>query len=520
MPYQSRLLSGQHIQSNTPRLMQSLAQRLDAFTSKQQDELDRDMMKKAKEQGLADAQGQTAITLKEGKTIADEAWNEGAIASHISAVKLDMTSNLTRIEAESTRDPEGYALKAKGYAKGLLEGVPEQIRPAVQDELSTVILKQGLKIQAEKVSFEREQHLASTSTAIDLYRVEGENQAKEGNIELATDAQMKAMELTNSLERAGLLDPKSAEKQRNDITRDIEDQVIYGAFARDMHKGNGLQYIKRFKQLKSLGDRDPEYRDKMAKEMVSMMDKAHAADDAMRKQEEAERKDRWRLGEKEIVSLDLNGELTPEHLKELVKEDRLDPKIAGKYKKNAMSEAPEFSDGSVRNTIVADPLFYTEFELLTHPDLSQVDREKFIELRRKIVEDKGNWRGTQSGREGARRINQAFGIIQGVDTRVTKEKAQRAGIVLTRYFNEIEKLPLEERELNATIVADKLVKEVQGEIDVEELNKLKDRVADGPYQTVEQIKAANLGSEEEKVQIKQLERKLKRIERLERQSGQ
>ncbi len=517
--YRSQLARENPISSNKGQIFQSLASRLSAFSNEQQNELDREMIKKGKEAGRTDAQGKTSIVLRDGNTLADDAWNEGAMVSHVSAVKLSMTENLTRIASENPKNPEGYHEQAKGFASGMLEGVPEKLRPMLQDEISTAMLKTKMKLDADLKSFEREKHLANTSEGIDLYRTEGENAAKEGDQVGAQDALTKALFLTDSLEKSGLLSPGAAKTQRRDIVRDVEDQAIYGAFGRELADGAGLQYIKRFNSLKSLGDRDPEYRKKMSQTMVAMIGKSHAIEAAARKKDDDERKDRWRLGEQEIVSLDLEAKLTPEHLKQLVKEDRLDPAIAGKYKKNAMSEAPEFSDGSLKNSIRADLLEFTEFELLTHPDLSMADREKFVLEHRKLSEDAGNWRRTQNGTEGARRINQAFGIIKGVDTRITEDKARRAGQVMTRFFQETENLPLEEREYKAVEIADRLVKEVNGEIVVEDLEKAHTRLEKAPYQTMDQIEKADLGTEEKKVQIKQLQRKLDRIQRLERSIG-
>ena len=401
----------------------------------------------------------------------------------------------------------------------MLQGVPDILRPALQDETASILLKTKTSIAADLSSFQRNQHMARTTTAVDLYKVEAENHAKAGDAEAATDAQFKALQLTSSLEASGLLSPTSAEVQRRNITRDTEDQIIYGAFERDLEKGKGLHFITRFNNLKSLGDRDPVYRKQMSDTMLGAMSKRQALDVAQNKAEESERKERWRIGENQIVSLDLKGELSIDLLQTMIDEDKLDPGVAAKYKKNAMSEAPEFSDGSMRNAIRADVLAFTEFEILTHSDLSMADREIFINEHRRLTEDAGNWRSTQSGSEGARRINQAFGIIAGVDTRITEEKAKRAGNVLTRYFNEVEALPIEEREAKTTEIADRLVKEVNGEIIATDLEKARERLLDSPYQTEEQIKAAGLGSEEEKIQIIQLDRKLKKIERLERQNA-
>jgi len=519
--YQSQPVSMRPIASTRGQLFGSLASRLSAFSEQVSDELDVEMAKKAKEKGLIDAQGKTEITLRDGSTIADEAWNQGAIASHMSAVKLDINDNLSRIAAESTRDPEGYAVKAKAYSKGLLSGVPDGIKPIVQDELASIILKSGQKISSDLTSFNRDQDAATISTGIDLYRTDGENAAKEGDVDAATDAQLKAHALTNRMEAAGMITHKSAEIQRNNITRDIEDQVIYGAFEREMNAGRGVKHIERFKKLKRLGDRDPDYRKKMVSTMLGMMQKDHQADDAQRKRDDAARKARYRKGERKVASLDLEGALIPEHLQKMLDNDELDPKVADKYKKNAFASGPEFSDQIAVNEYKADLLGTTEFDIQTDPRLSRPDKMELIGDRRALEDDKGNWKGTQNGREGARRINHAFGIIKGaMGVKITPEKAQRAGMVLTRYFNEVENTPVEEREVKSIEVADRLVKEVNNEILIKDLDSIRERLNKATYQTEEQIKAAELGSEEEKTQIILLNRKLRRIERLEREIGQ
>ena len=531
MRYQSKPVDQAPISGGKDQVFQSLAQKFSAFNNERENELDREVMKKGQEQGLIDAQGKTEITLRDGGTIADEAWNKGAIASHMSAIKLDITENATRIAAESKRNPEVYKAKMGGYSKGLLSGVPESIRPVVQDELASIILKSGNAISADLVTYEREQQAATTGTAIDIYRAESENQAIEGDVLGATESQLKATQLVNSLEESGLITPAAAETQRNDILREADDSLVYGAFNRSMAQGDALKFIKKFSKMKSFNSydlvtgkkkvsRDPGYRKKMSDKMIGMIKDSHTASDNQRKREDDERKARWRKGAQDVVTLDLEGALIIEHLQEMVKNDQLDPKVADKYKKNALLDGPEFSDQIVKNEITADLLSYSEFDISINPELSRPDRNKLISDRRALEEDKGNWKATQNGREGARRINQAFGIIKGVDTRISKEKAQRAGMVLTRYFNEIEALPLEEREQMTIEVSDRLVKEVNNEILVSDLEKAKDQLNDAAYQTEAQIKEADLGTEEEKIQIIQLNRKLKKIERLERQSGQ
>lgn len=515
MRYQSRLISAQPVQSNSPQLFQSLASRLSAFSEQEETRLDQAVAKKAKEKGLIDAQGKTSITLRNGDTIADNAWNEGAIASHVSAVKLDMFENLSRIEAESPRNPEAYAAKAQAYSSGLLQGVPDNIKPLVQDELAETILKSSVKIRSDLVTFQREQHDSQMSTAQDLYQTQAENAAKEGDVQTAFDSHEKAIGLVDSRERAGMIDAKTAETARRNITRETEDSAIYGEMAREIQKGRGGAFIKKFRKMKSFGDRDPEYRAKMEKQMVSMMKESHAIEDAELAADTAARKGRWIQGERVATNLLFEGQLNEQKIKDMVKNDELDPSIGRTYMK-AQSQGPEFSDGVSLIKYKANLLGYTESQIMTDGTLTFDDRRKLVDEHRKLREDKFNWRATQEGREGARRITSAFGIIKGVaGARTTKEDAQRAGMALTRYYDEMENIELEQRGSMAVITADNIVKDINMEIREKDLDKNRDKLSKRKYQTVEDIEAADIGDEEKKTEINQLNRLLKRIKRLE-----
>jgi len=523
MRYQSRLTNQQSVRSNAPQLFQSLTQRLSAFQQQEENRLDQEVARKAKEKGLIDGQGKTVITLRDGDTIADRAWNEGATASHVSAIKLDMFENLSRIESESARDPVAYETKAKAYSEGLLEGVPDRIKPLVQDELAQAIVKAGAKISSELRTFQREQHDASISTAVDLYKTESMNAAKEGEIEIAANSYDKAITLTNSRELAGMLDPKAAETLRRDITRDIEDAGVYGGMAKAIQEGKAVQYINNFKKQKQFGDRDPEYRKKMELEMVKMMKDSHAIEDAELARDAAERTARWVQGERTATDLLLSGNLTDDRIQDMVRNDQLDPQIGRTYI-SAQAEGPAFSDGVAMVGYKADLLSFTESEIMTDKRLKMSDRIQILDEHRKLTEDKSNWRSTMEGREGARRINASLGIVKGVQgIRVTQDDARRADLALTRYFNEVNMLPLEERRVKAPEIADNLVKEIKGEVSTKKLNKAKEKQfefkdSDGKtviYTSIEEIENADLGSEETKDYIRQFNLRQRKIERLE-----
>jgi len=514
--YQGQLSNLQPVRSNAPQLYQSLSQRLTAFSESEETELDRVMAKKAKEKGLIDAQGKTAITLRDGNTIADNAWNEGAVASHVSAVKLDMFENLSRIEAESARAPEAYAAKAHAYSKGLLEGIPPNVRPLVQNELAETVLKSGMKIQSDLRSFQREQHDASITTATDLYQTQAENAAKEGDIMGAVEAHEKAIALIESRELSGLLKPDAAETARRNLTREVEDAGVYGEMGRAITEGRGGAYIREFNSKKSFGDRDPEYRAKMEKQMVSMMKEAHDIDDDQRKREDDERKALWRKSEQELTDLALNNNLTTGALQKYSSEGSADPKVLLKFQKPAASVGPAVSEGHALLAYKLDVLRYSELEIVTDKRLSQEDRASLIEGRRGLEKDKGNWRNSPEGKESVRRISFAFKIPPGADlSKIKDEELNRADFALTQFYNEINQLPLEERQMKSVEVANRIVKDVNAEAADKILADLRARLAAKPYQTIEEVDAADINDVEKDAQRKIIRKYLKKIKETE-----
>jgi hypothetical protein len=269
MPYESKLARVQPIASNEGRIFQSLASKLQAFTNKQQTILDRDMEKKARQQGLIDAQGKTAITLKTGETIADEAWNEGATKSHIAAVKLDITENLSRIAAENP-DPETFANTAKGYGRGLLDGVPEEMRPIVQDELSSMILKGRISADRNMRSAQQAEAKENILNALDLSIGQSLDATDSLNIDDSVKYQEEANELIDGAVAGRILTPAEGAAKKEEIADKIDEQLVIGQFKQALNQGNDDQFLKDF-SAKEVGHFfDPRKREQLLAQMLTL----------------------------------------------------------------------------------------------------------------------------------------------------------------------------------------------------------------------------------------------------------
>jgi len=283
MPYQSQLTRQQPLASTEGQIFQTLSQRMSAFANRAQGELDREMQKKAKEKGLVDAQGKTEITLRDGSTIADEAWNDGAISSYTAAVKLDAEENLTRIGLDNPDDPEAYQVLSQRYAEGVIDGADESIRPAIKDMFAKSILKGTQLAEKNQRTNLRTEQGATLETGYSLSMDKAISLASEGDLEGMLDSITQAQENIDDLEAGGFINAKQANERKEKLGSATDKAVVMGQFNQYRRDGRGDEFLTKFieKPPKSL-DQDEVYK------YANLMDKSLSRDIRISKRAQAE----------------------------------------------------------------------------------------------------------------------------------------------------------------------------------------------------------------------------------------
>jgi len=490
--------------SNLPQVLGSLTQRLRAFNAREEDRLDQIMAKKAKEQGRIDAQGRTAITLRTGETIADNAWNEGATASYAAAVKLDLTENLTRIHSQNALDPVGFKKSAKAYSAGIIKNADPAIRPYIEDEVASSILAIDSKINAEVNSLNRKNHAAQMDNGIQLYESDAANKAASGDIEGATEAQMMAQALIDSQVNAGMIEPKVAEKRKTDLQKGLDKEILLSAFQDAIENGASTQFLMNFAKQKEVGLFTPDERRDIQAEMLSNMSKYQKSLTANEDMEETLREGLWDDTENTAALMYVEGNLSSAWIKQQVLSGTIDPKIAKAYTTLADETGPRKSDWDTYSWYEMNLLSASKWDIMKDPALSHDDRRALVKERDQLEQDTENWRSTQNGKEAVERINRGLKIPTGMNIRMlSKDEIEAQGNALTELYNTVQTLPLTEREAKAIEVADKIV----SRFDVSKLEKeieaserlIKDRIK---FRTFDEIDASDLG-EIEKLHLKQ-----------------
>lgn len=143
-PGQARARAAQQETSQLTNMLQGWSDRL--F----EDESERVKIE-AKKKGLEEYQNVTGDRVAppelKGHSIHDKAYYAGAMLAHQSAVGVDITKTMGRIELDNAENPDNYSNMVEAYRSGVLGQVSSDLRPWVNDKINSEAARGGLRIQ-------------------------------------------------------------------------------------------------------------------------------------------------------------------------------------------------------------------------------------------------------------------------------------------------------------------------------------------------------------------------------------
>ena len=459
--FQGNAPSIQGVQSNTAQVWGSLASRLKAFNASEEDRLDQLMAKKMKEQGRIDQQGKTEITLRNGETIADNAWNEGAKASYTAAVQLDLTENMGRLEAAHKLDPTGYAENAKALVSGLVSSADPSIQPYVEDLGAEMILAGGTRITSAVNTIELGNQNALVERGIKLNRDLSANLAMDGDEIRSMVAQNAALEYISSQVSSGAKKPEVALKEITEIELERNFASDKYKFSKAMENGTVNSFLKKTRNSNKYS---PDETEQLEKEMMGMLTAEVSRVGAQDKLDAAAYEASWAEGEQAVAQLHLSGELTEKILYDMVANDELDPAIGKAYSSLAGRKGPINSDFTQKLWVSQNLLDLSITQIVSNDRISDEDKLALIGERDALLKDKGNWRNSSGAREGYERINNILKFNPNSIMPPTDEQYRLAGMKRADFHNQVQRLAPSDRThdnivaIANEVIADQVVK--------------------------------------------------------------
>jgi len=155
-------------------------------------------------------------------TFYDKAYNEAALLSYRSEVRRDTKETLNRLSNQYEDDPEAFKQAAEKYREGIMEGMPEQFAPVINDDIANAIVDVGTNVENTFFQRQKEQDLANiTESVIDLEDSIA-NAARNGNEKQLQRYKAERQALIKRGVDEGLINPAQAKKE----SERIENQIV------------------------------------------------------------------------------------------------------------------------------------------------------------------------------------------------------------------------------------------------------------------------------------------------------
>lgn len=462
------------------------------------DYLDRQAASEATERGAKDGlerdeEGKLSFHTVDNTTIRGRAYNQAGLQSYQASLDSQVKQRLAEINRTHKDDPSALKSQMESYAKGVKSDVLKQA-PVVAGSVNARIessvaaymdasLNAAQKRVVENAAVEvtasvdsltndaitsirngvnRDQVLRTiTSNRAVLHRTLLANGPKGG---FTTDksthidpALRKEFNTDNpNIERTGVFTAKEIQAAMKAYDEKAAEEQYAWGIRQAIKLDRGIQYLENFRKDTS-GILTPERQDAIEKRLFTEIAEQNKIDSALEAQEKEIQDRIYIKTESSLTTNLLDGTLQKSDVQRELAAGNIKPEKA-RTLVNAIADVDVDDQNELLEITIRGVENMTEEEIATNPKLSLKTRRSLIEDRQGIVDDLENWRNSQAASEATQRIDREFGIVAGSIQSLDPEEAKKAGKLKTMWYNEVEKLPVEERADKALEIAERVMK--------------------------------------------------------------
>lgn len=208
--------------------MAALANELEAFSARRQDELDERVAEDAYQAGLS---GEETTGRN---TIAGRAFDRGVIVSHQAALQTDIRDSIGRFSIDHPNDPDAFDARVTGLEEGLLEEAEPTLRPFIQDRIADYAGRAKLSIIETQQRELRAEAEANLQRGAEGFLDDARTAGFEGDVPMVEARRQELDELLEDGIAGELVSESDAETLRATFEREVTAQEILGNFARHL----------------------------------------------------------------------------------------------------------------------------------------------------------------------------------------------------------------------------------------------------------------------------------------------
>jgi len=256
------------------RSLQSLSQKLAAFTEGQQRQADIYAAQEGERAGQAAAAGKKGgVEMASTATIRGKAFNKGALMAHAAAIQTDIRETTARLETTFATNMEGFQQAMESYKEGLFAEIDPMLRPYAETDINDYASRSRTRIFNATFEQQMAENLAEINKAATGQAEDAMRAYREGDLEGAATAQEKLFFTWQQGVEEGILDQGEVDRARKAFDDEADSNWILGEFDRVL-RNEGLQAANdAFEKYRAAEEKDlsPEKKDQILTRMQTLI---------------------------------------------------------------------------------------------------------------------------------------------------------------------------------------------------------------------------------------------------------
>lgn len=235
----------------------SLADKLQNFSNRQQDQADNQASREGELAGQTAAAGKSSgVGFQDADTIRGRAFNKGALMAHAAQIQIDVRDKVSTFARENPLDVAGFDSQVEGMKKGLLSEVDPTLKPHAEAEINDYVSRSRSKIQDTVFKQEMEANLATISQGADGIKEDILRAARENDSEMLEKKFMQLESLYGEGISDGVLSEARIQDELNVLNEKADEQIAIGSFDGLINAGELTAAKEQLKTFKKSNNKD------------------------------------------------------------------------------------------------------------------------------------------------------------------------------------------------------------------------------------------------------------------------
>jgi hypothetical protein len=419
-------------------------------------------------------------TLRNELSASGRAYNNAAIRNYVIEHYENADIELGRVEHEAGSNPEKFRTLAEGVRRGALSGALPEARGELTEIYARRIAEGTQRLQHAQRTEQRAYNKAILAQGLETVSDSISRKMTSGDQTLMAQAQDEELQYQLMIDGAvadATLTPAEGVTLLTDSRKRVTRQIVTGQFEHELREGDPLGFIGRV-MAQPVEDLSDDEKGAVVSQLFERMNRWQSLAAEGAQLEDAERKGRWRDGERQATVGTLRRALTIGDITDMVARDELDPAVGRTLVENLSSPTRNIDDQRLLLDVETNLLAYDEEDIAGMGGLSHATRADLILKRRA---DSEGWRNEPGAQEALRRIDVALGIPAGLGPQfqiaITPEKATAAAKARSFFYDLVEGTPEPERKAKMFALADEAIATMQSDVRAIELSDVRDRLS-------------------------------------------